>query len=444
VIYQAPIFAVIAFWTLSVGIFVLDLKWSVIAYLLLTQFDLSGPEFASTSAVGYENAIKLIVLPVVLLWRVGWGPVRRFGAPTLARIWAGLLGYALISTLWSPFQLSALKMVGYLFCYAVLFVVFSVAWSAKWLSEWTLSVLALSCFGIGVIQTYVLGNDFGTTEDRFTTFADPQGYAVFSISMLSLLFFCGAKKLWSYLTMAVLVIGIVLTGSRYVFVAAILLFLVGSILRLSKRKSSIDIRIILKGATVGLIVALLLVGLLTHIVPSNRIDELIVFAAARDSTVEDIGTLAWRFEVYQETINQLSNRNLWRLAIGSGTSSGGNVLLALGPKYEDALDANRSIHNEFLRVFYEWGIAGCLLLVFLVAEILKQAWSAYRAHRSWQSMAVLGIFPAVFFSFATENILSAAGRPGGTGYVLVFAALFASISHASEAAVGRQTAWTPS
>jgi hypothetical protein len=318
-------------------------------------------------------------------------------------------------------------MVGYLCCYAILFLIFRAGWSFGWFSDRTLSVLSLCSFGIGVIQTYLLGNEFGTSEDRFTTFTDPLGFAQFSIAILALLLFLGTRTLWRYLAIAASVFGIVLSGSRYVFVATILLAVVGLALKAVTRRPELRLPLLLKGTAIGCAVVVLLVSLLTYL-PENRINELTAYVSTRGASVDDIGTLAWRFTVYEEAVNQIASRAPLNALVGSGTSSGGNVLLRMGPEYEDALDPNRSIHNEFLRALYEWGAVGVSMLFLFLAQIARISWGAYKVDHSGQAIALLSIFPALLLSLATENILAGAGRAGGTGYVLVVAALFASPS----------------
>jgi hypothetical protein len=66
------------------------------------------------------------------------------------------------------------------------------------------------------------------------------------------------------------------------------------------------------------------------------------------------------------------------------------------------------------------------LRLFLV-EVLKVSLRAFGTQHSWQAAAFLGVFPAMLFSLAIENILADAGGPGGTGYVLVLGALIPSV-----------------
>jgi len=432
-------FPIILFWGLAAAIVFLNLRWSVLSYLLIAQIDMTGVAGLtdlSTSRVGIENAVKIVVLPCILLWRIGWIRSRHSGWPLAAEIWAGLTIYSAVSTMWSPYRLSALKMVGYLCCYAALAIVFTSAWSRRWITERALVVVAWCSMGFAVIQTYLLENFFGTlepTERRFTTFSEPLGFAEFLISILALLLCGGSSKFCTRITEVGLVWCIILTGSRSAFVATILLFLGASVLKLARKTPKSDIKMILKRSLMGgVLPGLLMVGFVAHYVPTNRISELLSSVTEREASVEGVLTLAWRLSIYHEAADELSRRDLSRLLVGSGTSSSGDVLFALGSGYDAQVDPNRSMHNEFLRSFYEWGVIGLSLLILFVVEVLRVSLRAFRARRSWQAAAFLSIFPAMLFSLAIENVLASAGGPGGTGYVLVLAALISSVPEAAE------------
>src|ERR1700687_3068364 len=442
-------FPIILFWVLAAGIVCLNLRWSVLSYLLIAQIDmtgLAGPSLVSTSTIGIENAVKVIVLPGILLWRMGWIGSRQSKWPRTAKIWIGLIIYALISILWTDYPLSALKMIGYLWCYVALVIVFTSAWSRGWITEQTLVVVAWCAIGFAVVQTYLLGSSFGNIEghegiftNRFTTFSDAQVFAAFLISVLALLVFGGSSRLWTRITEIGLVSSIILTGSRYAFIATVLLFLIASILKFVRQARKLDFTTLLKRCLIGAVPALLMVALVAQCLPTNRIAELISLAGNRDSSIEDVGTLGWRMLVYQEAADQLAQRGPWKLLGGSGTSSGANVLLALGAQYEAALDPNRSMDTEFLRCFYEWGVVGFSLLILFLVEVVKISLRALRTQHAGQAAALLGVSPAMLFSLAIENILPGAGGPGGTGYALVIAALFSSVPRVAERANGKSS-----
>jgi len=115
------------------------------------------------------------------------------------------------------------------------------------------------------------------------------------------------------------------------------------------------------------------------------------------------------------------------LIAGSGTSS--SVQLA---KVTDVhrwrgdktrIDANRVMHNTFLRVVIEWGLTGlAIFMAFLgvllakIAKLLRED----RQPRTW--ILVLGVFPLLVF-LLTGNPLASSGTPGGMGAVLWLAVL---------------------
>ena len=92
---------------------------SVIGFLLLTNLDMSGVWFDSSTAVGWENAIKSVLLPTWLLARGWWmmmrtatigGFLQRIVATPAFGIWLSFLLYVAVSSLRSPVPLSAMKM----------------------------------------------------------------------------------------------------------------------------------------------------------------------------------------------------------------------------------------------------------------------------------------------------------------------------------------------
>src|SRR2546428_1102921 len=209
-----PAIAFVLFFVLTGGVLFLPLEWSIPAYLLIAQIDLSGPSFASTTTLGLENTLKVIILPVVLLWRIGWLTARHSRWPLIAKTWIVLVGYATVSAIWSSYPFSAMKMIGYFACYGILLIVFTSGWSRGWITDRAIAVVGWCVIGLAVVQTYVLGDIFGNSEGRFTAFSDTQGFAAFLLSLLALLLCGSSSKWWIHATEIILVIGIILTGSR--------------------------------------------------------------------------------------------------------------------------------------------------------------------------------------------------------------------------------------
>src|SRR5882724_5013114 len=71
-------------------------EWALCAYLLLTHLDLSVSQygFSPTSTVGYENVIRVVVIPALLLYRLRRVPVGAEAWQGIRMAWALLAGYA--------------------------------------------------------------------------------------------------------------------------------------------------------------------------------------------------------------------------------------------------------------------------------------------------------------------------------------------------------------
>jgi hypothetical protein len=418
----------IFFWLLAGLLILLPVRWAIPFYLVMVQIDFSGPFLSSTSTLGVENGLKVIALPTLLLWRVGWRECKALNWQPLAKSWLFFLSYVALAALWSPFRLSALKMVGYLYAYAVLFLIFTYAWSKRWMTQQLLATIVLVALILSVLQTYVLGNlfGFGGTENRFTTFSDAETFGAFLICFLSLFLFCANHGSLRIVCAVSLSLGIVLTGSRYVFIGMIFLFLIASVFYVVRARAKIGLGLLFRRLSLGLVPTLLLVGLITEFFPENRLNELLYLF--RPAGIEEIGTFGFRLAIYQETINQLANRDARQLLFGAGTSSGAEVALKLDPDlYTLAnVDGNRTIHNEFLRALYDWGVIGLSLLLVFLVRTFKACVALLRQRKSRGAMAFLGICPTILIGLAFGNVLSEAGFPGGTGFVCVLACAAAS------------------
>lgn len=319
-------------------------------------------------------------------------------------------------------------MIGYLYSYAVLFLIFTYAWFRGWITEWLLTTLVFVSLGLAVLQTYVLGNlfGFGGSINRFTTFSDSETFAAFLICLLSLFLFC-VRRLWMRIVCCTcLVLGIVSTGSRYVFIGLVFLFLITSVFYMLRVHQRIRLGLLLKRLLVGLIAAVLVFAFTVQYLPHNRLNELLILSQGGD--VQDIGTFAFRLVIYQRALSELSNRSIGQFLFGTGTSSAGQVVIHQWPDmYDDAnVDGNRSMHNEFLRALYDWGLVGFILLSWFVARLFKTCLALLRTNKRPGTMAFFAIFPTIVIGLLVSNVLAEAGFPGGTAFVCVLACAAAS------------------
>jgi O-antigen ligase len=119
------------------------------------------------------------------------------------------------------------------------------------------------------------------------------------------------------------------------------------------------------------------------------------------------------------------------ILLGHGTSSGGNVALRVFPtRYTLArLDFNRTIHNEWLRAFYEWGVVGLSLWIGVFASILGGLVMRYRdASSRRRASAALSFLPAFLAALATENIVAGAGNGVTMSFAIVMAILWEPVT----------------
>jgi hypothetical protein len=136
-----------------------------------------------------------------------------------------------------------------------------------------------------------------------------------------------------------------------------------------------------------------------------------------------IGTFEWRLEAYRTALDRIESRGLLANVFGSGTSSGADVILEFNPTAFPAntIDPNRSLHDEFLRSFYEWGVIGSALFLAFLASVVIGVGLQTRRH-GWQTTwAFWGLFPTLMLGLLLENVLAGSGTPVGTGFALVFA-----------------------
>lgn len=425
---QALIFGRFLFWLLAVVTAFAPLRWAVPCYLLLAQIDFSGPVLSSASTFGFENTLKIVAVPTLLALRIGWKYCEALNWEPLEKSWLLFCSYVVVASYWSPFHLSALKMVGYLYAYTVLFLVFTYAWAKGWFTPRVLAGILFIALIFAVIQTYRLGNlfGFGGTENRFATFADAETFAAFLASMLSLFLFCGGRGTMRVLCILACLVGIVLTGSRYVFLGLMFLFFIASVFYVLRTKPNIGLRSLVKPFLLALVPTVLLVGAIVEFVPSNRLTDLFTLRHVVD--VQDVGTFGFRLAIYGQAITELSQRNVSQLVFGSGTSSSGQVVIDLWPAAynSDDVDGNRSMHDEFLRALYDWGFIGLCLLVWFLIALGKSSLNLFQQKKTLGALAFLGLFPTILIGLAVGNVLAEAGFPGGTGFVCVLACAAAS------------------
>jgi hypothetical protein len=417
---EALLVARALFWVFAAGVLVLPMRWSLFCFILASHMDITSLTFNSATAVGFENTIRIAGLPMLLLLRTGFTSLKDMTWTLPQKIWLGLVAYAAIAGFWSGFPLAAIKMVAYLIAYFMLYIIFCGAWGEGWLDMGLLRLVAWSVIALGVLQTFVLGDEWGGLEERFTSFSAPQYFAAFLVAVLAILMFSGERGWFHYATCGALMVTIVFSGSRYVFVSMVALAVIGCFQLVSGRHGTVKWRPNLRKMLMTLVIAAAGTGILFSYLPYNRIDELVGAVSEDDATVEDVGTFAWRLGIYEDILERLEKRTGPELFFGSGTSSGAALMLNHDPDHYDreGIDGNRVLHSEFLRALYEWGIPGLgLLLGFVIATTVGFV-RKIAAEGGGAGLAFAGALPSIVLGLAIENMLASAASAGGVGILL--------------------------
>jgi O-Antigen ligase len=432
--HETLLIARLFFWMFTAGTVLLPGRWAVLSYLLLVQFDLTGSAFYSSEILGWENAVKVIVVPTILFFRLRPIDFLNSNIVKVGRIWILLAAYAALAVLWSPFKLSAVKMLGYFYAYTVLFIVFAAAWRRGWLTANALISVLWASLAFAVLQTYVLGNTYGSFEAanavvdfewRFTSFTGAQSFAAFLLCILTILLFRERWKLSVLAACAGATIGIVLTGSRSIFLGFAWILTLVAVLFSKKAGYKISLAVVARRMALSFVALLVVAAGVLKALPENRLNEMLSAAVTSENSLQDVGTFMWRFSLYQKTLDELVGRSLKTKLLGSGTSSAAGLVLQTGFFSESNVDPNRALHDEFLRSAYEWGAIGIVLLLAFLIQAVVICLRLIRDHDSGEAWTFLAVLVPLLISLAVENFLADSASPGGVAYNLVLSSMLA-------------------
>ena len=409
-------------------------EWALCSYLVLTHFDLSvlQSEFSPTSTIGYENVIRVIVIPAFLLYRL-----RKVRVPVeqwrgIGGAWLLLACYAGVAALWSPFRLSGEKVSVYLFTYGLLFVVLTRAIKAGWVTYRGLGCALWGVLLVAFIQTYLLGNVEGSIDgpifsQRFTSFTSVPSFAEFLL-VISLMMLCLRRSGISlYLSLTGALVGIIMSGSRSGFIATLAAILIVSVFFGRGVLTRISWAALVRRTLGGLAIGASVIYLVTLFAPVNRLNELIQTSMSGSNDLSEVGTFAWRLAIYERAVSDIGDFGTRELFFGRGSASGGQLKMTVLPEFtEDTVDASRVFHDEFLHSMYEWGLVGLILLTAFYAQLLYLTLKGGLRQGRFAYIAALAAIPAFTFGLLVENFLADAGDAGGTAFTLIFA--FAAVS----------------
>src|SRR6266404_3534896 len=417
------------FWVFAAGVIFLPPRWALMSMMLVMQIDVSVPGFLGTSSIGWENAIKALALPILVFWRVapkGW---RNVIWTKSSLLWTAFVCYVALAAMWSPYKLSALKMVGYLLSYFFLFWTFYFAWRRLIDAKVVLLALWVSV-ALGCLQSFVMGNPMDPWEGRFSSFCWPQAFGPWLVSALAVLLFHEGELRFRKASIVCCLAALVMTGSRLAFIGFIFVLFAIWLQRGAKGTRGFTVASLVKSVS-GVVVTLVIVcACILYAAPTNRLRELLLFGSHDYQSATDVGTVAARFMTYEAVASEVSNGTLSRLAFGAGTATGGSIVVenglttTVGFTHEDYVDPNRSLNSDLFRAIYEWGLVGLLLGLVLVVRLLRWVWHLAIRERSLPGFALLGLLPMILLGLVEDNILAGASSPIGVGLVLVLAWAF--------------------
>ncbi len=261
---------------------------------------------------------------------------------------------------------------------------------------------------------------------RFTGYVSAQAYASFCTAL-----FCIAvcskmiRPVLRYTTAVALAVAVVLDGSRLwmsaLCVATITALLASRTRAWTKTLSVSAVVLIVAGVTAS---SDLTINLLTKAAASNRIAAFIEKVYEGDTQDRALGTYNLRRRIDDRGIEMIQASSALEILLGHGTSNGALITWSVIPT---ATDPNRAVHNEWLRIAYEWGVIGMATWILFLCAVAIYAIDASKKDRGGYAQPLIAYLPALMIGLSGENILAGAGNAANLGLILVIA--FAGIPY---------------
>jgi len=411
--------ALVLYGVLVAVVLLAPLRWSLIAYLVLTTIDLGS----MNADIGLLNTAKAVLLPLYFLWRLRdyAGHGRVIVAPIA---WGLLTLYAAIAGSWSLYPMFALKLVGHMIALFLICMVFMRAAKAGYLTPNVVLPVAAGALLLAALRS-ILAPSFGGEVERFKSFSSAQSFAAFLVALYSIALCTKFPRLAVRLPLCgILMAALLFDGSRLWMLGLVLSTIVALLISNAAtwfKVCMVGISVVV--LTLGIAETDLVLNVLAREASSNRIVAAIVAGYRGDSKSYGLGTYRFRREIDLRAIDAIGNSSIRDLAFGHGTSNSAELAggLARNP------DPNRIMHNEWLRVPYEWGIPGAFLWLTFFASITLYAVQGVRSDQAWYSKPLLVYLPAFLLGLAGENIIAGAGNGVSAGFLLLVA--FSCESH---------------
>ena len=394
------------------------LRWSIISFLVLSTIDLGS----QSANVGLLNTAKSIVLPVYLLWR--FRAYAGHGRVTAAPIaWGCLILYVAVASAWSLFPMYAIKLVAHMLGSLVICMVLLRATKGGYLSFRTLVPVTIGSLAIATFH-WIFVHGWGGETDRFTTFMGAQAFAAFLAAL-----YCGflvTRFIGLSLRISLgtaLAVAMIFNGSR-LWILGLCLITLCAIL-VSSLRAWIKIFVVSAVLVMGAVVEggfEQIMNVIAGHAQTNRIAAALTDTYQGNLQATGLGTYKLRHELFFRTIQGIESGSLLQILFGHGTCNGALIAATLSKNP----DPNRSMHDEWLRAIYEWGVAGLLIWLIFVGSLFAYAVRGARRDKECYSLPLLIYLPAFALGLSGENFIASAGSASSVG-LLVLVAL-ASVS----------------
>lgn len=405
--------ALVLYGVLFVVVLLAPLRWSLIAYLILTTIDLGS----MNADIGLLNTAKAVVLPLYLLWRLRdcAGHGRVIVAPIA---WGLLTLYAAIAGSWSLYPMFALKLVGHMIALFLICMVFIRAAKGGYLTPNVVLPVAAGVLVLAALRS-IFAPSFGGEIERFKSFSSAQSFAAFLVALFAVALCSKSARIAVRLLLCgILIIALTFDGSRLWMVGLVLSTIVALLIsNVAAWFKVCMVGVSIVAVALGIAETDLVLNVLAREASSNRIVAAAVAGYRGDSKSYGLGTYRFRRELDLRAIAAIRNSGMRELIFGHGTSNSAELAggLARNP------DPNRIMHNEWLRVPYEWGIPGTLFWLMFFASITLYAAQGVRSEQADYSKPLLVYLPAFLLGLAGENIIAGAGNDVSAGFLLVVA-----------------------
>ena len=405
---------------------VAPIRWSLIAYFWLANVDV--PDLGGGFSM--LNILKAFFLPLYLLWRLRRSPGSVVGTSG-GLLWIAFTLYVAIAGFWSLFPAAAVKFVGHLAGSLLICVVLVKAISARKLGVASTPMLAFGALTLAILR-WLVAPDWGDSAGRFSSFVSGQSFAAFIAALYCILLFSRSVRHYTRIPLlSFLALAMILNGSRMwgtsIALATILAFMLSRINRHLKVLGAMALGVTLLGL---LVFREPLLAVVASQSGNNRIADAITAFENGDEVGTGLGTLRFRRQINDLAIREIGDSSTSQLVFGHGTSNGATITSSLFKYYfapGEVMDPNRMLHNEWLRVIYEWGIIGSLVWIGFISSVCTLAWKGFDQRLGEATKPLCVYLPGFLINLAGENILAGAGNVVNMGFLLVLALAYVSV-----------------